>query len=165
MQDTGTDRGLRPPVGDYVLSGTVAVLSIAVITSAVRMPRPEEGWSEAPGLFPLICGVGLLLMAAILALSVWRRRAVEEEAAGGGTPPEEPEPVELGRTLLVGGSILVYTLGLIPLLGYTLATFVYLCSVILYFWQGKLQWVILISLGATVFLSQTFKHAFSIILP
>jgi hypothetical protein len=164
MQVIRTDRGLWPPVGDYVLAGSVAVLSIAVIVSAVRMPHPE-GWREAPGLFPLICGVGLLVMAAILALAAWRRPAIEAETADGGALSEQAEPLELGRTLLVGGSVVVYALVLIPLMGYTLATLVYLCSVIWYFWRGRLVWVIMISLGATAFLSQTFKHAFSIILP
>jgi len=164
MQGVRIDRGLRLPVSDYVLAGAIAALSVVVIVSAVQMPRPE-GWSEAPGLFPLICGVGLLVMAGILALAAWRRSAIEEEAAAGSTPSEQPEPMELGRTLLVGGSVVVYALVLIPLLGYTFATFVYLCPVIFYFWRGKLLWVILISLGTTVFLSQTFEHAFSIILP
>lgn len=164
MQAKQTDRGLRPPVGDYVLACFLAVLSICVIVSAVWMPRPE-GWSEAPGLFPLICGVGLLGMAMILAVAAWRRPTIEEETAAGSTQSEQPEQVELGRTLLVGGSVIFYALLLIPLLGYTLATFVYLVAVIWYFWRGKLVWILLISLGATIFLSQTFQHAFSIILP
>ena len=161
MQARRISRGLRPPVGDYVLGGSLALLSVGVIVSALRMPRPD-GWGEAPGLFPLICGVGLLAMAAILAVAAWRRPAVEEEATADGTPSE---PLEPGRTLLVGGSVLVYALVLIPLLGYTLATFVYLFAVIWYFWRGKLLWTLLISLGATIFLSQTFQRAFSIILP
>ena len=161
MQGIRTDQGLRLPVGDLVLAGLIAVSSVVVIVSAIRMPRPE-GWSEAPGLFPLICGTGLLIMATILALVAWRRPVIEEEVAAGATPSE---PLELGRILLVGASVVVYALVLIPLLGYTLATLIYLCAAIWYFWQGKLLWVIVISLSATVFLSQTFRHVFSIILP
>lgn len=164
MQTSQTGRGLRSPVEDYVLASALAILSVWVIVSAVRMPRPE-GWSEAPGLFPLICGVGLLVMATILAVAAWRRPASEEETTAGTTQSEQPEQLNLGRTLLVGGSVLVYTLVLIPLLSYTLATFVYLFAVIWYFWRGKLLWILVISLGATIFLSQTFQHAFSIILP
>lgn len=165
MQTRQTDRGLdRPPVGDYVLACGLAILSIAVIVSAVRMPRPE-GWSEAPGLFPLICGAGLLIMAAILAVSARRRPDIEEETTTGNLQSEQSERLVLGRTLLVVGSVLVYALILIPLLGYTIATFVYLLAVIWYFWRGKLQWVLVISLGATLFLSQTFERMFSIMLP
>lgn len=163
MQTGRTRRELRPPAGDYVLAGSLAVLSLWVIVSAIRMPRPE-GWDEAPGLFPLICGFGLLTMAAILAVAAWRRPAVEDTTADS-TGSEEPDEFNLGRTLLVGGSVLLYTLVLIPLLSYTLATFVYLVAVIWYFWRGKLLWILVISLGATVFLSQTFQRAFSIILP
>jgi hypothetical protein len=153
--------GLRLRTVDFILACSLAALSIAVIVSAVRMPRPE-GWSQAPGLFPLICGVGLLVMSAILAVSAWRRPAVEE---GSTDDSAQSDPTEWGRTLLVGGSVLVYALVLIPLLGYTLATLVYLFAVIWYFWAGKLLWILAISLGATMFLSQTFQHAFSLILP
>lgn len=161
MQTEQNGWGLRLPSADYVLACALAVLSTAVIISAIRMPR-SEGWSDAPGLFPLICGVGLLGMSAILALGAWRRPAVEEQPSADSTEADEPE---WGRTLLVGGSVIVYALVLIPLLSYTLATFVYLVAVIWYFWRGNLLWIIAISLGATVFLSQTFKHAFSIMLP
>ena len=162
MQTSETGRGLGPPVGDYILACSLAVLSLAVIVSAFRMPRPE-GWSEAPGLFPLICGLGLLLMAAILAVAAWRGAAVREEPKADSS--EETEPVNIGRILLVAGSVVVYVLGLIPLLSYTLATFVYLFAVIWYFWRGKLVWILVISLGTTIFLSETFPRAFSIILP
>lgn len=164
MQTGQTSRGLGPPVGDYVLACSLAVLSVVVIVSAIRMPRPE-GWSEAPGLFPLICGVGLLGMAAILALAAWRRPAIEEETQADSTPSEQTEEINQARTLLVGGSVIVYVLVLIPLLSYTLATFIYLCAIIWFFWRGKLLWILVISLGATIFLSQTFERAFSIILP
>jgi len=164
MQTRQTGRGLGPSVGDYVLACSLAVLSFAVIVSAIRMPRPE-GWSEAPGLFPLICGVGLLGMAAILAAAAWREPAIEEATKADSTQSEEPEQVNIGRTLLVGGSVVVYALVLIPLLSYTLATFIYLFAVIWYFWRGKLLWILVISLGATIFLSETFQRAFSIMLP
>ena len=164
MRDDGADRGLRPPVGDYVLSCVIAVVSVAVIISAIRMPRPE-GWGEAPGLFPLICGVGLLAMAAVLALTTWRGGAAGDGTADGEVRSEQSEPLELGRVLLVGASVIVYVLVLIPLLGYTLSTLVFLTGVIWYFWQGHLAWVVVISLGATLFLSQTFQHMFSIVLP
>jgi len=164
MQTRLTGRGLRPPVGDYVLACSLAVLSVTVIVSAIRMPRPE-GWSEAPGLFPLICGLGLLGMAAILALAAWRGPAIEEATNADSTQSEEPEPVNIGRTLLVGASVILYAVVLIPLLSYTLATVIYLFAVIWYFWRGKLLWIVLISVGAAVFLSETFQRAFSIMLP
>ncbi len=164
MQTRLTGRGLRPPAGDYVLASSLAVLSVAVIVSAIRMPRPE-GWSEAPGLFPLICGLGLLAMAVILALSARRGPAIEEATKADGTESEEPEQVNIGRTLLVGASVVLYALVLIPLLSYTLATIVYLVAVIWYFWRGKLVWIGVISVGAAIFLSETFQRAFSIILP
>lgn len=160
-----TGRGLRPPVGDLILSCSLAVLSLAVIVSAIRMPRAEEGWSEAPGLFPLLCGLGLLAMSAILALAAWRKPAVEEATTADSALSEEPEQVNIGRTLLVGGSVVVYALVLIPLLSYTLATVLYLFAIIWYFWRGKLHWIVVISVGAAVFLSETFQRAFSIILP
>jgi hypothetical protein len=157
--DAGQGRGL--PVADLILACAIAVLSIAVIISAFQMPRPE-GWSDAPGLFPLICGIGLLIMAAILALSAAQRPAVEGEAPADTAEADEPE---WARTLLVGGSVVVYALVLIPLMGYTAATFTYLVVVVWYFWRGNPLWILVISLGTTVFLSQTFERMFSIVLP
>ena len=164
MQSGLTGRGLRPPAGDYVLACSLAVLSVVVIVSAIRMPRPE-GWSEAPGLFPLICGVGLLGMAAILALAAWRAPAIEVATKSDSAQSEEPEQVHIGRTLLVGASVVLYALILIPLLSYTLATVIYLFAVIWYFWRGKLLWIVVISVGAALFLSETFQRAFSVMLP
>ena len=159
-----TGRGLGPLAGDFVLAGSLAVLSLAVIVSAIRMPRPE-GWSEAPGLFPLICGLGLLGMAAVLALAAWRAPAIEKATKADSAQSDEAEPVDIGRTLLVGASVVLYALVLFPLMSYAIATFIYLFAVIWYFWRGKLLWIVVISLGATVFLSETFQRAFSVVLP
>jgi hypothetical protein len=104
-------------------------------------------------------------MAAILALAAWRGPAIEEATNADSTQSEEPEPVNIGRTLLVGASVILYAVVLIPLLSYTLATVIYLFAVIWYFWRGKLLWIVLISVGAAVFLSETFQRAFSIMLP
>lgn len=164
MSSSEIDRGVRPPVGDYVLAGVIAALSVTVIVAAFLMPR-AEGWSQSPGLFPLISGVGLLAMAAILAFAAWRGRTIVEAPATDSGQPAEEEPVDIGRTLLVAASILVYALVLVPLLGYRIATLVYLLAAIWYFWRGNLLVIAAISIGATVFLSETFQRAFSIILP
>lgn len=157
-------KGSSFSVGDMVLGCSVSLLSLWVIITSIRMPRPE-GWGEAPGLFPLVCAVALLGMGMLLTIKAIGRRQrprVRQEPADREGEPESPE---LGRTLLVLGSVLVYVFVLIPLLHYAVATFVYLFAVIWYFWRGPLPWILAISVSGAVFLSQTFRHMFAIILP
>ena len=156
-EDTASSRN------DIILGSVLVLMSGAVILRSLRMPRPE-GWGQAPGLFPLICGVILLFMGMSLTVSAIKRRGLEaqlsKEAASNGK-----DSLEIMRTLIVLGGILIYVLVLIPLLHYSIATFIYLFATIWYFWRGKPHWIFVISISGTLFLSQTFKHFFDIILP
>ena len=163
MQRKRTAKGFSFPVGDLVLGCSLTLVSLWVVIASIRMPRPE-GWGQAPGLFPLVCSVALLGMAVFLTLTAIGRRHPDVRQASAEREGD-PESPELRRILLVVGSVLVYVSVLIPLLHYAVATFVYLAAVIWYFWRGNLLWILAISLAGAVFLSQTFEHAFAIILP
>jgi len=152
-----------PSRNDIILGSVLVLLSGGVILRSIQMPRPE-GWGEAPGLFPLLCGVILLFMGLSLTLSAVKRRRTEPQTAGQTTGSRK-DPHEILRTSIVIGGILVYVLVLIPLLHYTIATFIYLMGTIWYFWRGKLLWILVISISGSLFLSQTFKHFFDILLP
>lgn len=148
---------------DIILGSVLVLMSGAVIFRSMQMPRPE-GWGEAPGLFPLLCGVILLFMGLSLTVTAIKRRRLEAhvtEAAASG----KEESLEILRTLIVLGGVLIYVFALIPLLHYSIATFIYLLATIWYFWRGKLLWVVVISISGALFLSQTFKNFFDIILP
>jgi hypothetical protein len=102
-------------------------------------------------------------MAVFLTVTALTGRPPEgPQTPAEGEGSEAPEP---RRILLVVGSVLVYALVLIPLLHYTVATFVYLVAAIWHFWRGSLLWIVAISLAGALFLSQTFERAFAIILP
>jgi hypothetical protein len=150
-------------VGDLVLGCSLTLASLWAVIESIRMPRPE-GWGQAPGLFPAVCGAALLAMGVFLTATAIARRqpGAPRAPAGGEADAESPE---LRRILLVMGSVLVYVLVLIPLLHYTVASFVYLVAVIWYFWRGNFLLILAISLAGAAFLSQTFEHAFAIILP
>ena len=148
---------------DIILGSALVLVSGAVILRSMQMPRPE-GWGQAPGLFPLICGVLLLFMGLSLIVEAVKRRRVEAQITREADTGKK-DLREIPRTLIVLGGILIYVLVLIPLLHYTIATFIYLFPTIWYFWRGKLIWILVISLSGTLFLSQTFKHFFDILLP
>jgi hypothetical protein len=150
-------------VGDLVLGCTLTLASLWVVVVSIRMPRPE-GWGQAPGLFPLVCGISLLGMAVFLTVTTVAGRGSGARHASPGSEGDSGAP-EPHRILLVVGSVLVYALVLIPLLHYTVATFVYLVAVIWYFWRGNLLWILVIALSGALFLAQTFERAFAIILP
>jgi ABC-type polysaccharide/polyol phosphate export permease len=151
------------PVGDVILGSVLVLMSGAVIVRSVQMPRPE-GWGQAPGLFPLLCAVILFCMGLSLIVAAIKRRWMVAQATGKSAPGKE-DSHEILRTLIVIGGILIYALILIPLLHYSIATFIYLFATIWYFWRGKLHWIFIISVSGALFLSQTFKHFFNIILP
>jgi hypothetical protein len=151
------------PGSDIILGTILILLSGAVIFRSLQMPRPE-GWGQAPGLFPLLCGVILIFMGMSLTVTAIRKRkenAQRQEESNRNTKGSD----EIARTLVVLGGILIYVFILIPLIHYTASTFFYLVFTIWYFWRGKPYWVIIISIAGTLFLSQTFKHFFDIILP
>lgn len=151
------------PRNDIILGSALVLVSGAVILRSMQMPRPE-GWGQAPGLFPLICGVLLLFMGLSLFVEAVKRRRMEAQITREADTGKK-DLREIPRTLIVLGGILIYVLVLIPLFHYTIATFIYLFPTIWYFWRGKLIWILAISLSGTLFLSQTFKHFFDIILP
>jgi hypothetical protein len=158
-----TAKGHALPVGDLVLGCSLTLLSLWTVIESIRMPRPE-GWGQAPGLFPLVAGAVLFGMTVFLTVTAISRRHPAVRPAPAEGEPDAGSP-ELGRILLVVGSVLVYVFVLIPLLHYTVATVVYLVAVIWYFWRGNPLWILAISVAGALFLSQTFEHAFSIILP
>ena len=151
------------PGSDILLGTTLILMSGAVIFRSLQMPRPE-GWGQAPGLFPLLCGMILIFMGLSLTVTATKRRRKNPKGEGDLSRSIDGSN-EIARTMIVIGGILIYVLILIPLIHYTASTFIYLAFTIWYFWRGKLHWIIIISIAGTLFLSQTFKHFFDIILP
>ena len=149
--------------GDLWFGGILAALSLGIIVLSIRMPRPG-GWLSAPGIFPLFSAIILLGLGVGL---LWMKLragpmspAVRLQQADGAE-----KKLFLTRNLVVVLGILVYVFLLIPAVHFRLATFIYLVGMLWYFWGGRLYKILLISIGATLFLSEMFTWFFQIMLP
>jgi hypothetical protein len=150
------------PIGDILLGIVLLLMSLAIIIISIKMPRPA-GWGQAPGLFPLVCGLALLCMGLILFLKAFKKVTLNSLIQNSKT--QATNLFQAKRMFIVIGGIFFYVSVLIPLLHYMAATLIYLLFTVWYFWRGKVYWILLISIGGTTFLSLTFKYFFEIILP
>jgi len=149
--------------GDLSLSVVLILLSVGVIFLSLRMPRPA-GWLSAPGIFPLFSALILLGLSLGLFLSTIGKRK-HRSLPSAAEPPSAEKRLFIKRTVVVVIGILAYVFVLIPLVHFTIATFIYLVGTLWYFWRGKVYRIVLISLITSLLLSEMFKQFFQIILP
>jgi hypothetical protein len=148
--------------GDRLLAGILIAFSLGVVALSLQMPRPS-GWLSAPGLFPIFAAVVLLGLSLGLLVSGVRR--AERVPAAAHPAARAEQALFAKRAAIVAAGVLLYVFLLIPLLHFRAATFVYLVGTLWYFWRGAWHKVVLISLAATLFLSEMFTWFFQILLP
>ena len=154
--------GGRGSVNDLPLTLILLIVSIGTIISSLFMPRPG-GWATSPGLFPLIIGIVLLgLTIGLLTPMIRSRRFSFPLILRKIRDEDRVLPI---RVFVALGGVLLYALVLLPLVHFYIATIVYLIGTLWYFWRGKLYKILLILVLVTLFLAETFKWVFQIILP
>lgn len=156
----------------------VAAISVLAIVLAVRLPNPGRLLASHPGLLPLLTGVSLLAMAALLAAQAIRAGALRD-LRGSRWAQEFADP-ERGRTLLLIGIIFVYVL-LVDLFGFDLRyetalltlrfssfeawSIPVLTLILRVFWKAPLWRCLLVAVPVTVALATVFRSGFNILLP
>jgi putative tricarboxylic transport membrane protein len=117
---------------DRVIFVCILVLAAIYFYATAQIPTLEIGDPLGPKAFPRLLGIGLLITAAMLFMEMWRARK---------TPPEEtPQPFGDRRHLTVIGAVVACTavyLAVFTLLGYVIATSIYLVVLTAYFNRGK----------------------------
>ncbi|MGI9536398.1 MAG: tripartite tricarboxylate transporter TctB family protein [Desulfocapsaceae bacterium] len=161
---------------DFITSIVLIVFSISVIVSSYTMPRLERRGIDpfsAPGVVPGMIGLILLCLALILFVRSVRR---------GGyllfSQPVDPQSGHRGaaqRVTLTLVISLIYAIGLLGRIDYTLATLLYIFSFIFLFeyrWglpfksQKKVVvFALLQALVAAVLISLVFRKLFLVDLP
>ena len=150
-------------------------IGIAMCWLGAGMPR-TAGWASAPGLFPILIGSGLILMAVALCFEGWRRgapvlarlgarapAASDVADAGEASPPSRAAAhLAAARTL---GIVLLYALVLLRTLPFEIATALFLALAMLA--NGVRGWrlIALVSLGVTATLSVIFILLLETLLP
>lgn len=150
--------------GDLLLATIIIVLAIGVIIMSLRMPRPG-GWASSPGIFPLFASIILLGLGIGLFFSTINKKKLRLSISFSLKKIDGESRTFAKRTVVAVMGILIYICVLIPTVHFTIATFVYLVGTLWYFWGGKGYKIFIISISATLFLSEVFKRIFQIILP
>lgn len=101
-----------------VLPGILtAALGAWLCWQGLGMPRPR-GWTSAPGLSPIIVGVGLVLMAAVLLLKTRSRHVAARIAASDSSSVLEAKMEEAAGVHEVTRDEFRKTLGITALIGF-----------------------------------------------
>ena len=110
----------------------IIVLAAVYFYATAQIPTLEIGDPLGPKAFPRLLGIGMLITAAMLFMEIWRARK---------TPPEATsQPSGDRRHLTVVGAVVAGTavyLAVFTLLGYVIATSIYLMALMAYFNHGK----------------------------
>lgn len=117
---------------DRVIFVCILVLAAVYFYATTQIPTLEIGDPLGPKAFPRLLGIGMLITAAILFMEMWRARKKPPEAAS--------QPFGDRRHLRVIGAVVACTavyLAVFTLLGYVVATSIYLLALMAFFHPGK----------------------------
>lgn len=120
-------------MADRVIFVCIIILTAVYFYATAQIPSLEIGDPLGPKAFPRLLGIGMLFTAGLLFVEMWREK---KNGAGDGAP----QKAEDWRHLNVIGAVVAWTaayLSVFELLGYVLATTVYLIGLMAYFNRGK----------------------------
>jgi hypothetical protein len=149
------------PVADFFMGIFLIALCLVVIYAAWSWPR-FEALGSAPGLFPFLIAISLLVMAVfLLAHSIKEKGHVDlvarlrQSLAGEDTLP----------TLLTLSLVLVYIIALLNLFPFAISTLIYIGASLFIFWRRRLWLVLAIAAGMVALYSVSFEYFFHILMP
>lgn len=122
-------------MADRVIFVCIVILAAVYFYATAQIPSLEIGDPLGPKAFPRLLGIALLITAGILLLEMWRAR--------GKKVPQDPGTVAVDHRfvrVLVG--VVVWTalyFSVFELLGFVIATTIYLLVLMAYFHRGR--WV------------------------
>lgn len=159
------------------LAGALLVIAFGagVAVESWRMPRFGSPYG-APGLFPFVVGVALVLFGILLALSASRMPQTgagdadqdSRDGAGhapAGTGSHDAGVEREGLRLLVGAGLLLAYVVALSVLPYWLATGLFLAISIQWFHRRHYAHAAVISAAATTVISLLFSRVFFVPLP
>jgi len=154
------------PAADFFMGIVLMALSTGVGYAAWSWPRPT-GMSSAPGLLPFLIAFTLFIMSlGVFVTSLKNRgfqRLIRFFHSGDFQKSLAGEDTKLLRFALA--TVLIYTVLLLNLLPFEVATFIYTAGSLYLFWRAKIYKVLILSASATAFYSIIFKVFFRLTLP
>jgi putative tricarboxylic transport membrane protein len=145
-------------MADRVILVCIAVLAAVYFYATAQIPSLEIGDPLGPKAFPRLLGIALVITGGMLAMEIWRARGkkVEESA--------DAKPVDW-HVIMVLGVVVVWTalyFSVFELLGYVIATSIYLLALMAYFHPGKWMANILSSVLFCVGSYVMFNHVLGV---
>ncbi len=162
---------------DFITSIVLITFSISVIVSSYTMPRLERRGIDpfsAPGVVPGMIGLILLCLSLILFIRSIRRGGyrIFDHRDGDGEVTHQGAVKRVLLTLIIS---LIYAIGFLGRIDYTISTLLYIFTfIILFEYQWKvglagqkkvLAFALLQALIAAVFITLVFRKLFLVDLP
>lgn len=165
------EAGYAALIKEVAVSSFLCLFGIFLIVFSLKMPT-DELTSEpgmfyaAPGLFPLIAGVGIFALSLLLAIK-YLCQIKKEYGASAGKAAIAVDKKALLRLLTAAVLLALYVFVGLGRLPYYLSTFLYLSLTMLIFRKDKMPiWVlIVISVAASLLISYLFGTLARIPLP
>jgi len=156
----------RISAADFVTAILFLILGPIINYVSLNM-RVYRNFLDAPGFFPMILGIVIVLLGVILMASALKRNGVEELKAvlRNNEIVKGLKSEEMIRALIIVGIMAVYIFGLVGRINFTLATFLYLAVTMMYLKATKVVNIVLISLISAIVISYSFGSLFNIPLP
>ncbi len=154
------------PAADFFMGIFLMVLSTGVGYAAWSWPRPS-GISSAPGLLPFLVAFSLFFMSLGVLVTSLKNRGLQKLIryfrSGDFRKSLVGEDTKLFRFAL--STVLIYSVLLLNLLPFEIATFIYTAGSLHLFWKAKIYKILILSASATIFYSVIFKVFFKLTLP
>ena len=160
------DETVETPAADFFMGILLMALSAAICYAAWFWPRPT-GISSAPGLLPFIVAFSLFFMSLSVFVSSLKNRGFQRliHYFISSDFRKSLTGEDTKRLRFAISTILIYTIVLLKLLPFEVATFIYTAGSLQLFWKAKIYKVLILSASATVFYSIAFKVFFKLTLP
>lgn len=157
---------LRRLSSDKYLIPCVLTLAggVWLVWLGLEMPRPR-GWSSAPGLFPTIIGVCLVLMAVGLFLEGRKRRAPLLTGGAAAEPKPGAGAASLRMPAAIFALVLFYVFVLLAYLPYEVATVIFLIASFVLNGVRSLTVILTVSLVTALFIGSVFILGLETLLP
>jgi hypothetical protein len=170
----GANADMANPVMDLIAAGVIAVIANFVMIASLQLPVPGSVFT-APGLLPFLTAASLLVMALLLGYSAIQRRRTMPRVLDRFEIPDD-----FKRTLVLGGIVILYVLGLqvVPVdvsfniggLHFVIGAFetislIAITGLLKLYWRAPLWACLAVTAGWIAFLSIVFRMLFQTPLP
>jgi Tripartite tricarboxylate transporter TctB family len=142
-----------------LIAVTLLILSGYFAIGGLALPQPE-GWQTAPAMLPVLLGVSLFVMSAVLLVkAVW-------VGALRGSLTAELGDSSLARVATAFVFIGIFYFGLLSILPFEAAAAIFLFAMFWVFWpEGKLFVRLAIAVALPIFITLCFAVGFGLPLP